>query len=824
MMNQRFSPLAICFLAIFAVACFHKSTYADPGRITVHVNRPGATISPLLYGLMTEEINHSYDGGLYAELIQNRAFSDDPQTPVHWSAITSGNGKAIVDLDRVAPPRTALTASLRVDITHVGKGSSAGAANDGYWGIPVWPQTRYHGSFYARTQGKFHGPLMCRIESADGKHIYAQSVVPRLTTAWKKYSFALTSGQVAATAQGRFTITAHVPGTFFLTQVSLFPPTYRNRPNGNRIDLMQKLAALHPALLRFPGGNYLEGDTIATRFNWKKTLGPIEQRPGHRGPWGYRSTDGLGLSEFLGWCDDLHMQPLLAVYAGYSLNHYKNPNPEVVKPGPALVPYVQDALDEIEYITGSVKTKWGAQRARDGHPKPFSLNYVEIGNEDWFDQSGSYDGRFAQFSDAIKAKYPRLKLIATTRIRSRTPDLYDEHYYRSPLDMERNATQYDHYDRHAPKVFVGEWASQEGNPTPDMNSALGDAAWMIGMERNADVIAMSTYAPLLVNINPGASQWGTNLIGYNALSSFGSPSYYAQTMFGANRGDVVLPVDLAIPQPKTVIDPHPPGNIGVGTWDTQAEFKDIQVTHAGSTLYSLDRVGSTDWQTSGGSWKIADGMLQQTGEGEDVRAVAGDHSWTDYTLTLKARKTGGSEGFLILVHTKDEANWVWWNVGGWGNTRSAVERSFAGNKVDLGMPAPVTVETGRWYDVKIEVAGPQIRCYLDGKLITEVTDAPPPAPPTVYACASRDRRSGDVILKVVNTAFTPQSSMILLDGMTAHRRTYTINATVLAGAPEAINTLTAPTRIVPQHSRTTIRGTVFPHTFPAHSITVLRVS
>jgi alpha-N-arabinofuranosidase len=244
----------------------------------------------------------------------------------------------------------------------------------------------------------------------------------------------------------------------------------------------------------------------------------------------------MGLLEFLEWCEDLHIQPVLAVYAGYSLKQ------EHVNPGPDLQPYVDEALEEIEYVTGDAKTKWGARRAADGHPDPFPLTYVEIGNEDAFDHSKSYDGRFTQIHDAIKAKYPKLQLIATTKVTSRTPDLYDDHYYRSAADFEGDTHHYDNKDRHGPKIFVGEWATTEGQPTPNLNAALGDAAWMTGLERNSDLVVMASYAPLLVNVNmnPKAWQWGTNLIGYDALTSYGSPSYYAQQMFYGNVGDKVL--------------------------------------------------------------------------------------------------------------------------------------------------------------------------------------------------------------------------------------------------------------------------------------------
>ena len=441
-------------------------------------------------------------------------------------------------LDTGLPMSDALDTSLKLSVTAAGRGQRVGIANDGYWGIPVRPNTHYHASFYARTADGFRGPLAVTIESTDGATIYARSQVPHVTGDWRQYTVPLVTGAVAPTEAARFVITADHPGTIWLSLVSLFPPTFNNRPNGNRIDLMQKMAAMRPAFIRLPGGNYLEGDTIAQRFDWKKTVGPLEQRPGHRGPWHYRSCDGMGLLEFLEWCEDLHAEPVMAVFAGYALNH------EHVVAGPALTPFVQDALDEIEYATGGVGTKWGAERARDGHPVPFPLHYVEVGNEDFFDNSGSYEGRYAQFYDAIKAKYPQLQLIATTGVKSRVPDVIDEHYYRAPRDFENDTHHYDGYNRHGSKVFVGEWAAQEGKPTPDMNAALGDAAWMTGMERNSDVVILESYAPLLVNVNPGGKQWNTNLIGYDALSSYGSPSYYVQLMFDSAHGDVVVPVTL----------------------------------------------------------------------------------------------------------------------------------------------------------------------------------------------------------------------------------------------------------------------------------------
>ncbi|HEU6449766.1 MAG TPA: alpha-L-arabinofuranosidase C-terminal domain-containing protein [Verrucomicrobiae bacterium] len=520
-------------------------TKAAPAVPTLQIDAGKVTgkASPTLYGLMTEEINYSYEGGLYGELIRNRSFKADPAKAIYWDAIRSA-----ISLDKSQPLNSALDVSLKVDVSKASKNSPAGIANGGYWGIPVRPKTTYHASFYAKGS-HFSGPLTVAIESNDGKTTFASGTVDSISGDWKKYEVTLTTADVPVSKDNKLVITTTKPGTFFnhhgtvwFQQVSLFPPTYDHQANGFRPDIMQLLADMQPKFLRFPGGNYLEGDYINERFNWKQTVGPVETRPGHRSPWNYWSTDGMGLLEFLNWCEDLHMQPVLAVFAGYALRH------DYVKPGPDLAPYVQDALDEIEYVAGSTNTLWGAQRAKDGHPAPFALNYVEVGNEDWFDRSGSYDGRFAQFYDAIKAKYPQLQIIATAKVKSRVPDLLDEHYYRSQEEMELHALDYDKYPRDSKtKIFVGEWATRVGSPTPNMAGALGDAAWMTGMERNSDIVLISSYAPLFVNVSDlgrgGSMQWRTDLIGYDALNSYGSPAYYAQKMFSTMRGDEILATD-----------------------------------------------------------------------------------------------------------------------------------------------------------------------------------------------------------------------------------------------------------------------------------------
>jgi alpha-N-arabinofuranosidase len=526
---------ASCTVTLASLLAFTQAfaETAPPVTLDVHVQNTKAKASPILHGLMTEEINFSYDGGLYGELVRNRTFFTNWQGVPYWRLVALGQSKASMAPDKTTGPSEALPNSLKLTVESATATDRAGISNEGYWGFPVRPRTAFQGSFYAKASDAAVGPVHVALVNDNSGTELAHADVPALSSDWKQYTFTFTSIAEQASATNHLVLSVGNPGTVWFSLVSLFPPTYRDRVNGNRIDLMEKLAAMKPAFLRFPGGNYLEGDHISERFEWKKTIGPLVDRPTHPSPWRYHSSDGMGLLEFLEWCEDLHMQPVLAVYAGYSLMG------EHVEPGPPLDAYVSDAMDELEYVTGDASTKWGAERIKDGHAAPFTLKYVEIGNEDWFDKSGSYDGRYAQFYKAIKAKYPDLQLIATTPVKGIRPDVIDDHFYRSAQEFYDDVHHYDKTNRNGPKIFVGEWATREGSPTPDFGAALGDAAWMTGMERNSDIVVMASYAPLLVNVNPGGMQWESDLIGYDALSSYGSPSYYAQVMFGTYHGDEI---------------------------------------------------------------------------------------------------------------------------------------------------------------------------------------------------------------------------------------------------------------------------------------------
>ena len=553
-------------------------------QLTLRLDKADTEVSPMLYGLMTEEINYSYEGGLYTQLVPNPAFADmfnprggrrggrpDPNAPRptvrpdRWQL--TDTVRVRVRQNRQAGINDANPTSLVVNFEQAG----LGIVSEGYWGFPIRKSTTFKGAVYVKQPAAFNNEsaaptpvssLTIALKSADGNTTYAETKVSGFSKDWKKFDIQLTTSATQAdTKDARLFIIADQAGSIELTRVTLYAPSFKDRKNGLRIDLMEMMAEMRPKFLRFPGGNYLEGNNFANRFDWKQTIGDPDERPGHQSPWGYRSTDGLGLLEFLQWAVDVGGEPVVGVFAGYVLSgdHLD---------GDYVKPFIQDALDEIEYIIGDAQTtKWGAVRARDGHPEPFPLHYVEIGNEDFFDRSGSYPNRFKMFYEAIKARYPQLQIISTVgynalkskAIPNPVVDLIDEHYYRNAFDMYRNAFQYDSYDRTGPKIFCGEWATREGSPTTNMNAALGDAAWMTCMERNSDICVMSCYAPLFVNVEPGAMQWASDLIGYDVLNAYGSPSYWAQVMFSQYLGDRIVPVE-ATDLPKQTLDRNDEAN------------------------------------------------------------------------------------------------------------------------------------------------------------------------------------------------------------------------------------------------------------------------
>ncbi len=793
---------SICALAIATLA--PGATYA--ANITIQADQPGVKVSPTLYGIFFEEINCAGDGGLYAELIRNRSFEDGDQ-PDHWKLETQGGAQAELAIDRVAPQSAFNQQALKVSIKSAAGGGVA-VVNSGYWGIALKSREPYRFSLRAKAGDGFAGPLVVSLENAAGT-VYASKRVAKLGAGWQTYEFNLTP--TASDPQSRLVIRASQPGTVWLDMVSLFPKrTFHGRNNGLRTDLAQKLQELQPAFVRFPGGCWVEGDRMKDAYRWKQTIGPLAERRTQYNIWQYRSTHGLGYHEYLQLCEDLGSEPLFVINCGMS-------HKEVV-PMAELGEYVQDALDAIEYANGPATSTWGAKRAQNGHAKPFHLRYMEIGNENG---GSAYHERYGRFYDAIKAQYPDMNLVANVwggSPTNRPAEIVDEHYYSSPQFFISQANKYDTYDRKGPKVYVGEYAVTERCGQGNLMGALGEAAFMTGMERNSDVVVMASYAPLFANVN--YKKWNPDLIDFDGAGAYGIPSFYVQKLFAQNRGDRVLPATVEADEVEAK-STQPKGAVGLATWDTQAEFKDIKVVHDGKTLFADDfSSGAKNWKIRSGNWRVEDGAFRQTGEGSDLRATAGDESWTDYTYTLKARKLSGAEGFLVLFHTVGDDKWMWWNVGGWSNTRHAIERGEEGGKFTVGDSVSGAIETGKWYDLKVETAGERVRCYLDGKLIHDCTSSGQRFKP-LHAVAGTANDAREIILKVVNVGDAPQETAINIQGVKGLGRT--ASASWITGQPADENSLTSPEKIATLKASIPVAGPQFKYTFPAYSVSVIRL-
>ncbi len=788
-MKLRISPGLLCAITVLATI---PTPAQSSATLTIQADQPGHAVSPTLWGVFFEDINLSADGGLYPELVRNRSF-EDAETPENWKL--AGKGTATIDASK--PLNVFNRHSLRVKVD-----GAFSLENEGYWGMNIVQGEHYTFKLATRAMDGFKAPLTVKLLSASGK-LLATGEIKEPSGDWKYATAELTATDTDPKAH--LEISASGKGVLFLDMVSLLPKkTWKD--HGLRPDLGDSLATLKPSFLRFPGGCWVEGDDFAHMNHWKKTIGDLDVREPLWNIWKYFSTHGLGYHEYLQLSEDLGATPLFCINVGMS-------HKEVV-PLPRMGEWVQDALDAIEYANGPTNSLWGGLRAKAGHPAPFNLKYLEVGNENG---GAPYRERWPLFVKAIHEKYPDIQFVANHwqggYPKSPMPDVVDEHFYDTPEFFMREATHFDNYDRKGPKIFVGEYAVTKKTGLGNLRGAIGEAAFMTGLERNSDVVVMAAYAPLLVNLNHRA--WNPDLINFDSSKWYGLPSYYVQQLFSEHRGDVTLPIAV---QTTSVEEKPPTGAIGVGTWNTSAEFKDIKVTAPdGKVLFVSDFSKNLDgWKPlGGGSWKVKDGALQETAEKEFVRAIAGDKSWTDYTLELKARKLAGREGFLILFHIADNEDRTWWNLGGWENSQHGVE---LGGTLD-GKEGHI--ETGRWYDIRVEVKGASVKCSLDGKVIHDIKNTLMTTS-GIYASATQDKQSGDLIVKVVNASADATETTINLNGAT--KLATTAQAIVLTSEkPTDENSLENPTKVSPKTSTLTVSGTRLTHQFPGNSFTVLRI-
>lgn len=796
----------ILFLVMLTAICSHAQI-----SIAISPNKTGPEIGPLHYGIFFEEINHAGDGGLYAELIANRSF-EDSYVPERW---TSSNGaemnittdNLLNDIQRQA---------LFVDMVDGGV-----VQNYGFWGMKFVKGEKYKFSAFIMSDS-YSGPLTAKLIDNNGNTIGSEDIEIIPEEEWVKVSATITATGDAS--RGSFVLMGNDAGSFLIDVVSLFPPTFKDRENGCRPDLAQMLADMKPAFMRFPGGCFIEGEYqngSQNRFEWKKTIGPIEQRPGHQNVnWRYRVSDGLGFHEMLQLSEDLGAAPLFVVNIGMGHGW--------TQPVNDLDEYIQEALDALEYANGDITTTYGAMRAANGHPQPFNLKLIEIGNENYQanerEQSWQYAERYNIFYEAIKSKYPDVTCIGNVESwgtdnptwRNNYPvDAVDEHYYRDPKWFENAYEKYDGYNRKTmQKVYAGEYAvTSDFGTTGNLSAALGEAVYMLGMENNSDMCVMSSYAPIFTHESD--FNWKPDMIRFNASESYGTPSYYVQKMLPNNVGTT----NVEFSEKDNTYEESYDKYVGLSTWLTAANFSNYKVTLEDGTVIKPSFDGNSGWKSQGGTWIESDGTLSQTNtsmEGLMYYApsiLTGDN----YTIEVDAVKTEGKEGFLIAFNIKDSDNYSWWNLGGWGNTKHAVEICTNGIKSTVTSSYGY-LENDVTYHLKIEVKGNKVKCYINDELAHAFAT---PTPRKVYISSNVNEDKSKLYLKLVNTTKNYHSAMINLKDY------FTTGGTLklLASASDKDeNTNDNHYNVVPTEEAMNVQGSSFTFNVRPYSLNILELN
>lgn len=533
------------FILILVVFVF--SLYAQQKKIAAHSKQ----ISPDLFGIFFEDINYAADGGLYAELIQNRSFEYSPSDHSNWNAFTSweyitqGYGYGTISIETLSPVHPNNPHYVVLNVEEEGS-EGIGLKNSGFDGIVIKAGEKYNFSVFLRRLSGKEIPIEIKLLDRKGIVIGTSSLVTE-SKDWKKYSAIITATQSDDSCS--LVILAKAKGKLAVDMVSLFPQkTFKNRNNGLRADLAQTIANLKPKFMRFPGGCLVHGDGLGNMYRWKNTIGPVEQRTEQKDIWNYHQTAGLGYFEFFQFCEDIGAKPLPVVPAAVCCQNSGGTwrIGGTGQRGIALdnMPdYIQEVLDLIEWANGSITSTWGAKRAEAGHPQPFNLEYIGIGNEDKI--TPVFKERFKVIYDAVKLKYPEIKIIGTVGPAPSGEDydlgwqfanqqniqMVDEHYYEKPEWFIDHQKRYDSYNRSQSKVYIGEYASW-GNK---LFNAIAEAAYMTSLERNGDVVRLASYAPMLAKI--GHTQWNPDMIYFNNTTICPSVNYYVQQLFSLNQGD-----------------------------------------------------------------------------------------------------------------------------------------------------------------------------------------------------------------------------------------------------------------------------------------------
>ncbi len=826
-------------------------------ELTVDLRQDGMEISDNLFGLFLEDINFAVDAGLYAELVKNRSFE--------YRALASGGAKHgwgttsdAVNMDTASSGVKGMSLNEN-NPTYIILTNEAdtpeGIYNTGYLdGMAVAAGENYTASVFVRGTAD----ITFSLEDRWGK-VLAEAGFTADCADWHKYSVTLTPSE---TLDHDLRLVMRMsPGTVHIDMVSLMPnDTYGGI--GIRRDIGEALEALSPSFLRFPGGCVTEGKSEESMYNWKDSIGngidftvngesavgDVAARPQTTDLWvgsdqhPYYCTYGLGFYEYFLLCEELGCAPVPIVNAGMTCPIQSSNYVVFDVDSDKFRQYVQDALDLVEFCRGGADTEWGAVRIAMGHEEIFDLRYLGIGNEQWQTEYFQHYSHFVRAFEQAAAERPEIyggiELIVANgpasgstegwRYIRNNPDsmttLVDEHYY-EPVDwFLANTERYDAYDRREDvKVFLGEYASK----TNTMNSALAEAAYMTGIERNGDIIELACYAPLFGNST--LNQWTPDMIFFSNHSLYFTPNYHVQSLFANNAGTEYLDTGLVIGDlPQNELS----GGVGLASWMTSVAYDDLMVTDnaTGRVLYENDFEGEDafdEFDDHTGDWSIEDGRLVQhntaspadTNTGDAV--YIGDTGWSDYTLTLKAEILGGDEGFLIPICVENTQNNVFWNLGGWGNTVSCLEIISGGVKSGQvsGTVSDIRLNKGQVYELKITVSGSNIKCWLDGKLsidYTYGTDA------SLFASTVRDE-NGDVIIKLVNVTDTAIPVSMSLPGLGEGYSSEALLTILKADSGAAVNSFSKPDNIAPTEQTLAVSDS-FVYEAEAYSLSVIRIS
>lgn len=819
--------VAVGWCIVFAVTI---TAHAADVTLTVNCDQPGHAISPRLIGIFFEDINFGADGGLNAELVKNGSF-EVPVPMLGWSRI----GESVsATQEHEAPLKSANPTFLRLRSDE--DQPIGGVGNEGYRGMGVKQNELYDFSAQCRSTAGHETMIIVGLTGEDGQELAKRELRIR-GSEWQPVEAELSPSHTEAKAHLEINLASR--GTVDLDLISLCPrDTWKDRRHGLRKDLVQLLADLKPAFFRFPGGCIVEGSQLKYRYQWKTTIGPRDERRlivnrwntefSHRLTPDYFQSFALGFFEYFQLAEDIGAEPLPIINCGMACQF----NSGELVPLDELAPYIQDALDLIEFANGPVTSEWGAKRAALGHPEPFNMRLLGIGNEQW---GPEYFPRYERFAQVLQKQHPEIELVSTSGpfpagerfdyawplLRKLNVPIVDEHCYAMPDWFLREATRYDSYDRDGPRVFMGEYAAQSVQIVSTYNRnnlrcALAEAAFLTGIERNSDVVTMSAYAPLMAHEE--AWQWRPNLIWFDNLRSCGTPNYYVQQLFSLHRGDVVLPVEVVDHRAAR----QPGGRIGLGTYDTSVEFRNLRVAHGDQVLLNGKSLTSPAQLTSyGGDWRVKTGVIQQNNQRGSTRAMLGDFNWEDCSISFEAKKIAGREGFAVFFRSSPGGSRIEWNVGGWNNQRHGLIAHLATHSETPQhiVEKEGSIPTGQWIPVRIELQGIRVKCILNGQLIHDA-DIADPEIARIFASAGFAHQSEETILKVVNPTDIASNVSLTLQGAQVPDSGRLIT---LTGSPKAENSIQAPTELIPVESTFAIPGTTFEHEFPAHSLSILRV-